>query len=88
MPVAEGVPIIVIVPANQEAVTPEGKPVAMPMPVARVVMCVILVIGVFTAIVELDDAALAVLITQGEIVLVVEIIGEGPIIFVASTVKI
>jgi hypothetical protein len=88
MPVAVGVPIIVIVPANQEAVTPEGKPVAVPMPVARVVMCVILVIGVFTAIVELDDAALAVLITQGEIVLVVEIIGEGPIIFVASTVKI
>jgi hypothetical protein len=88
MPVAVGVPIIVIVPANQEAVTPEGKPVAVPMPVARVVMCVILVIGVFTAIVELDDAALAVLITQGEIVLVVAISGEGPIIFVASTVKI
>jgi hypothetical protein len=83
-----GVPEIVIVPANQEAVTPEGRPVAVPMPVAMVVECVMFVNIVFTVNVGLDDAAVAVLSTQGVTVLVVAIVGEGPTIFVASTVKI
>ena len=88
MPVTTGVPEIVIVPANQEAVTPEGRPVAVPMPVAMVVECVMFVNIVFTVNVGLDDAAVAVLSTQGVTVLVVAIEGEGPTIFVASTVKI
>jgi|LakMenE01Jun11ns_1017448.scaffolds.fasta_scaffold8295103_1 hypothetical protein len=88
MPVTVGVPEIVIVPANQEAVTPEGRPVAVPMPVAMVVECVMFVNIVFTVNVGLDDAAVAVLSTQGVTVLVVAIVGEGPTIFVASTVKI
>ena len=50
-------PLIVITLANQEAVTPEGKPVAVPMPVARVVECVIFVNTVFTNSVGVDDAA-------------------------------
>jgi hypothetical protein len=88
MPVTVGVPEIVIVPANQEAVTPEGRPVAVPMPVEMVVECVMFVNIVFTVNVGLDDAAVAVLSTQGVTVLVVAIVGEGPTIFVASTVKI
>ncbi len=83
-----GVPEIVIVPANQEAVTPEGRPVAVPMPVAMVVECVMFVNIVFTVNVGFDDAAVAVLSTQGVTVVVVAILGEGPTIFVASTVKI
>jgi hypothetical protein len=88
MPVTVGVPEIVIVPANQEAVTPEGRPVAVPMPVAMVVECVMFVNIVFTVNVGLDDAAVAVLSTQGVTVVVVAILGEGPTIFVASTEKI
>jgi hypothetical protein len=88
VPVTTGVPEIVIVPANQEAVTPEGRPVAVPMPVAMVVECVMFVNIVFTVNVGLDDAAVAVLSTQGVTVVVVAIVGDGPTIFVASTVKI
>ncbi len=88
MPVTAGVPISVIISANQEAVTPEGKPIALPMPVALVVECVMFVNIVFTVKVGLDDAAVAVLSTQGVTVVVVVIVGEGPTAFVASTVKI
>ena len=88
MPVTVGVPEIVIVPADQEAVTPAGKPVAVPMPVAMVVECVMFVNIAFTVNVGLDDAAVAVLITQGVTVVMVEIVGDGPTAFVASTVKI
>ena len=43
----------------QAAVTPVGKFVAVPMPVALVVVCVIFVITVLTVNVGLDDAAAA-----------------------------
>ena len=46
MPDAVGDPLKVIVLAAQATVTPAGRPVAVPMPVAPVVACV-LVIGVF-----------------------------------------
>ena len=59
MPVADGVPLIVIVLADQAAVTPAGNPVAVPMPVALVVACVIFVKAVFTVSVGVDDAAAA-----------------------------
>ncbi len=81
-------PLIVITLADQVAVTPEGKPDAVPIPVARVVVCVIFgVKTVFTANVGLEDAALAVLSTQG-VTVVVEIVGEEPTALVANTVKI
>ena len=80
-------PLIVITLADQEAVTPEGKPVAVPMPVARVVVCAIFVKAVLTVSVGLDDPALAVLSTQGVTVVVV-IVGEGPTALVANTEKI
>ena len=45
--------------ADQEAVTPEGNPEAVPMPVALVVACVIFVKTVFTVSVGVVDAAAA-----------------------------
>ena len=50
-------PLIVITSADQAAVTPAGNPVAVPMPVALVVECVIFVNTVFTNSVGVDDAA-------------------------------
>ena len=52
---------MVIVFDPKEAVTPAGKPVATPMPVAPVVVCVILVSAVLIQSVGVDDAALTVL---------------------------
>jgi hypothetical protein len=40
VPAAVGVPLMVMTFADQEAVTPAGKPVAGPIPVAPVVVCV------------------------------------------------
>ena len=56
-----GVPLIVIVLDAQVAVTPTGRPVAVPIPVATVVVCVIAVSGVLIQRVGVEDAAEAVL---------------------------
>ncbi len=56
MPVADGVPLMVITLPNQAAVTPVGKPVAVPMPVALVVACVIFVKAVFSVSDGVEDA--------------------------------
>ena len=61
MPDAVGVPLMVIVFEANEAVTPAGKPVATPMPVAPVVVCVIGVSVVLIQSVGEDEAALTVL---------------------------
>ena len=55
-----GVPVIVIVFDAQLAVTPDGNPVAVPIPVAPVVVCVIFVMAVLIQTVGVDDAAPAV----------------------------
>ena len=60
VPVAVGVPVIVMVFDAQLAVTPAGKPVAVPIPVAPVVVCVMFVIAVLTQTVCVDEAAPAV----------------------------
>ena len=52
---------MVIVLEDQEAVTPAGSPVAVPIPVAPVVVCVILVNAVFRQSVGVEEAAPAVL---------------------------
>ena len=52
-------PLIVITLPDQAAVTPVGKPVAVPMPVALVVACVIFVNTVFTVSVGVVDAEAA-----------------------------
>jgi hypothetical protein len=88
VPVVVGVPLIVITSADQEAVTPAGKPVAVPIPVAPVVAIVIFVIVVFTKIVGLEDAVPAVLRVQCVTVAVVVTGEELPTAFVATKEKI
>jgi hypothetical protein len=62
VPDAVGMPLIVMVLDAQAAVTPAGKPVATPIPVAPVVVCVIAVNAVLIHNVGVDDAALTVLL--------------------------
>jgi hypothetical protein len=57
VPDAVGVPEIVIVFAAQLAVTPAGSPVAVPIPVAPVVVCEIAVMAVPTQAVGEEEAA-------------------------------
>ena len=64
LPEAVGVPLIVITLADQEADTPDGNPVAVPIPVAPVVVMVIGVKAVFTVRVGDEDGLLAVLSVQ------------------------
>jgi hypothetical protein len=61
VPAAVAVPLIVIVLDAQEAVTPAGSPVAVPIPVAPVVVCVMFVSAVLMQRVGMEDAAPAVL---------------------------
>jgi hypothetical protein len=61
VPEAVGVPEIVIVSPDQTAVTPAGKPVAVPIPVATDVTCVMLVKAVLIHKVGVEEAAEAVL---------------------------
>ena len=61
MPLAVGVPLIVIVLLAQDAVTPAGKPIADPIPVAPVVVWVMFVSAVLMHNVGLELAAPAVL---------------------------
>ena len=61
VPEAVGVPLMVIVLEAQDAVTPAGRPVAVPMPVAPVVVCVIVVRAVLMQSVGVEEAAEAVL---------------------------
>ena len=61
VPDAEGVPLIVMVLAAQAAVTPAGNPVAVPIPVAPVVVCVMGVRAVLIHNVGVDEAVPTVL---------------------------
>ena len=56
-PLSEGIPLIVMTSEDQEAVTPAGKFVGVPMPDALVVVCVILVIAVLGQTVGVAEAA-------------------------------
>ena len=61
VPDAVGVPLIVIVFAAHAAVTPAGKPVAAPIPVAPVVVWVMAVKAVLIHSIGVLEAALTVL---------------------------
>ena len=61
VPEAVGVPLMVITFAAQLAVTPAGRPVAVPMSVAPVVVCVIFVKTVLIHNVGAEEATPAVL---------------------------
>ena len=60
LPATVGVPLIVITFADQVAVTPVGKPIGVPIPVAPVVDIEMAVNDVFTFTVALDDGVPAV----------------------------
>ena len=61
VPEAVGVPLMVIVLDAQGAVTPPGRPVGVPIPVAPVVVCVIAVKAVLMHRVGVEEAVPAVL---------------------------
>ena len=61
VPLAVGVPLIVMTFAAHNALTPDGRPVAAPMPVAPMVVWVMLVNAVLMHNVGVEEAALAVL---------------------------
>jgi hypothetical protein len=61
VPEAVGVPLMVIVFEAQDAVTPAGRPVGIPMPVAPVVVCVSRLNAVFTHRVGVPDGEETVL---------------------------
>ena len=70
---------MVIVFDAHAAVTPAGKPVAAPMPVAPVVVCVIAVSGVLIQSVGVDEAALTVLLAVTVIVPVAFSVPHPPV---------
>jgi hypothetical protein len=79
VPDAVGVPLIVIVFDVQEAVTPAGKPVAVPMPVAPVVVLVMLVNAVLIHNVGVLDAVPAVFAAVTVIVPVALTLPQPPV---------
>ena len=79
VPDAVGVPLIVMVLLAQAAVTPVGKPVAAPIPVVPVVVCVIAVKAVLIHSVGVLEAALAVLFVVTVIVPVALTVLQPPV---------
>ena len=79
VPLAEGVPEIVIIFVAQEAVTPAGKLEGVPIPVAPVVVCVTLVIAILMQVVGLEEAAVTVLLVLTIIVPVADTVPHPPI---------
>jgi hypothetical protein len=61
------------------ALTPVGNPVATPMPVAPVVVCVMVVIALLIQIVGVDDAALVVLSGVTVIVPLADTVPQPPV---------
>ena len=78
VPLTVGVPLMVIVFDDQLAKTPDGKPLAAPIPVPPVVVCVMVVIVVLIHTVGVDDAALTVLSGFTVMVPVAVASGEHP----------
>ena len=79
VPDAVGVPLIVIVLLAHAAVTPVGKPVAVPIPVAPVVVCVIAVSAVLIHSIGVLDGALTVLFGVTVIVPVAFTLPQPPV---------
>ena len=84
IPETVGIPLMVIVIAAQAAVTPVGKPVATPIPIAPVVVCVMAVSGVLMHSVGVEEAAVTVLF--GVTVIVVDADAVNPFPSVTVTV--
>ena len=56
-----GVPLIEIILEAQVAITPAGRPIAVPIPVAPIVVCVIAVKDELIHTVGVEDGALTIL---------------------------
>jgi hypothetical protein len=89
---AVGVPLIFILLFDQVAVIPVGKPVAVPIPVAPVVVAIIIgssgIMVAFKFNVGCGDAAIAVLSVQGVTGVTVTMGGETPTALSATTEKV
>ena len=79
VPEAVGVPLIVIVFDAHVAVTPAGRPVAVPMPVAPVVVCVMAVRAVLRHKVGVAEAEEAVLMAFTVMVPVASTLPQPPV---------
>lgn len=79
VPLCEGVPLIVITFEAQFAVTPGGKPVAVPIPVAPVVACVIFVSAALIHTIGVEEAVPAVLFGDTVIVPVALEVPQPPV---------
>ena len=79
VPEAVGVPLIVIVFDAQAAVTPAGRPVAVPITVATVVACVMAVKAVLMHTVGVEEADPTVLDSATVIVPVAEALPQPPV---------
>jgi hypothetical protein len=79
VPLCVGVPLTVIVFEAHEAVTPLGRPVAVPIPVAPVVACVMSVKAVLMHSVGEEEAAPTVLSGVTMIVPVAETLPQPPV---------
>ena len=79
MPLCVGVPLTVIVLAAQDAVTPAGRPVGVPIPVAPVVACVIAVKAVLMHSVGVEEAAPVVFTVVTVMVPVAEALPQPPV---------
>ena len=79
MPDAVGMPLIAIAFDAHDAVTPAGRPIAVPIPVAPVVVCVIVVNAVLMHSVGVEEAAATVLSGVTVIVPVAFAIPQPPV---------
>jgi hypothetical protein len=79
VPEAVGVPLIVTVFEAHDAVTPAGRPVAVPIPVAPVVACVIAVRAVLMHNVGVEEAAPAVFTVVTVMVPVAKALPQPPV---------
>lgn len=79
VPAAVGVPLMVIVLDDQEALTPAGKPVAVPIPVAPVVAIVIFVNAVLIHTLGLEEGEPAVLLAVTVMVPVAFTLPQPPV---------
>ena len=79
VPEAVGVPLIVTVLEDQDAVTPAGRPVGVPIPVAPVVIYVIAVKAVLMHSVGVEEAVPAVLSGVTVIVPVADTLPQPPV---------
>ena len=78
VPLWVGAPLMVIVLEDQDAVTPVGRPVAVPIPAAPVVVCAIGAGVVFRHTVGRTEAAPTVLLALTVMVPVAETLPQPP----------